>query len=622
MPPKEEELYEKNGDKNNIFRSLLFRRQTSSTVGAASVPSPKKSATSPSDDVDNGDNSQSRSGSGGSSSSSRTSSIPYFKKGETVVSYTDDGAPFVICNSPGEFSNPTAILPPSVDDGATKMPYEEYVNSTLNLNLGLGHILKCRSQLSSRTIRILEFLDIVLLSWWESLFFYFWSKIMPIPLKRTINRFGWKAYCQLHTLILGKSTGIHPMTSVEYHAMTTAMWFAQFFIISPKRIRFSLGEQHTISLGDMPPSDRIEHINIDMRSTESNDGGSRTSSSSNPPSSSTRFLCDDEIPDTQRDHCHVRGMYIHCNSNDNNNRIQRTNTTTDRAKETKQKKKKILFWFYGGAYLGGDVLSNASIANEFGQDCQVDVFIPEFRLAPESTIDDVLWDVCLAYLWVLRRAGYDGNNVCLYGLSSGGALALRLLQLIAERHQHQPPKELTPSFLAPVVDKMTSKCAPRCAMFLGPYIDYTMPKKGSFLHYAKHDLVVTEAVQDYGLPYLNFFIPRLGEDLKNDGSKNNNGGGCGDDQPGNATGRKIYSPVHRSFRGMSPTSLCFVVSEHEVTYDMTVQAANKARAEGCDVTVAVWKYMCHVWPCLQSMVPEGKQAMDFSKQYLRSHMKG
>mmetsp|Transcript_1044 Transcript_1044/g.2267 ORF Transcript_1044/g.2267 Transcript_1044/m.2267 type:complete len:613 (+) Transcript_1044:60-1898(+) len=610
MPPKEEEVYLKkeeeveNNGGNNIFRSLMFRRQTSSTV-AASVPAPK-SATSSSD----GDGGSSRS----SSSSSKTSSIPYFKKGETVVSYTDDSAPFVICNSPDEFSNPTAL--PLEDDGSgnqdgTTMSYEEYVNSTLNLNLGLGSILKCRSQLSLRTIRILEFLDIVLLSWWESLFFYFWSKIMPIPWKRTLNRFGWKAYCKLHTLILGKSTGIHPMTSVEYHAITTAMWVAQFFIITPKRIRFSLGEQHTIALGDMPPSDRIEHINVDMRSTD-NKPGSRTSSSS----PSYQFLSDDEIPDTQRGHCHVRGTYINCNNNNNN--IQQTNTTTDCDTKTKQKKKKILFWFYGGAYLGGDVLSNTSIANEFGQDCQVDVFIPEFRLAPESTIDDVLWDVCLAYLWVLRRADYDGNNVCLYGLSSGGALAIRLLQLIAERHKHQPQKELTPSFLALVVDKMTSKCAPRCAMFLGPYIDYTLPKKGSFLHYAKHDLVVTEAVQDYGLPYLNGFIPRLGDDLKNDGIENNNNNN--NDQPDNATGRKIHSPVHRSFNGMSSTSLCFVVSEHEVTYDMTVEAANKARAEGCDVTVAVWKYMCHVWPCLQAMVPEGKQAMDFSKQYVRIHM--
>jgi acetyl esterase/lipase len=450
------------------------------------------------------------------------------------------------------------------------------------------------------TIRILEFLDALLLSWCEPFFFYFWSKIMPISLKRKINRIGWKLFCKVHTILLGKSTGVHPTTSVEYHALTTAMWFAQYFVITPRRIRFSLGEQHTISARGMPQKDQVEIINVDMRMTNASVG-----SSSDP---SSQFISENEIPESQQDHCHVRGMYIHCGANCKN-------------VNTEQQHRKIIFWIYGGAYLGGDVLSNASVGNEFGQDCQVDVFIPEFRLAPESTIDDVLWDVCLAYLWVLRRAQYDGSNVCVLGLSSGGALALRLLQLIAERHQYQPPEDLTPSFLAPIVDKMAPKCAPKCAVFLGPYIDYTMPKKGSFLHYSKHDLVVTEAVQDYCLPYLNDFIPRLGDDLNGSNSIRGGGGESKNtNQPHNSTGRKIYSPVHRSFRGVSPTSLCFVVSEHEVTFDMTIEAANKAREEGCDVTVGVWKYMCHVWPCLQSMIPEGKIAMDFTKRYINLHM--
>jgi acetyl esterase/lipase len=156
-------------------------------------------------------------------------------------------------------------------------------------------------------------------------------------------------------------------------------------------------------------------------------------------------------------------------------------------------------------------------------------------------------------------------------------------------------------------DKQTGRIMkqPRAAVFFGPYVDYTEPKKGSFLHYAKHDLIVSEAVQEYGLPYLNDFIPRIGEE---DTRNNYNG-----------TGRKEYSPVHRSncWTGLPP--LCLVVSEHEATYDMTIQVVNKARAAGVDVTVGVWKYLCHVFSFFHSFVPEGRLSIDFSKEWIRKY---
>jgi acetyl esterase/lipase len=67
--------------------------------------------------------------------------------------------------------------------------------------------------------------------------------------------------------------------------------------------------------------------------------------------------------------------------------------------------------------------------------------------------------------------------------------------------------------------------------------------------------------------------------------------------------------------GLPP--LCIVVSEHETVYDMTIQTVNKARAAGVDVTVGVWKYMCHVFSFMQVFVPEGQLSIDFAKEWIR-----
>ena len=66
--------------------------------------------------------------------------------------------------------------------------------------------------------------------------------------------------------------------------------------------------------------------------------------------------------------------------------------------------------------------------------------------------------------------------------------------------------------------------------------------------------------------------------------------------------------------GLPP--LCVVVSEHEAVYDMTMEMVNRARGQGVNVTVGVWKYMCHVFSFLWGFVPEGRHSMLFVSNWL------
>jgi monoterpene epsilon-lactone hydrolase len=309
----------------------------------------------------------------------------------------------------------------------------------------------------------------------------------------------------------------------------------RLFPISPKRMRFSLSQLY-VCTPNVVQARRVETIEQAM------------------PLVAGDFV----IPGCQKDHATVRGLFLHQKESPTENTI---------------------FWVYGGAYLAGDALGNSSAADWVAKETGMDVFCPEFRLAPDGDIEDVFWDAALAYKWLLSKRK-DPSKIFFLGISSGAAICIRLMQMIADQQRGE-------TTLPDYIPNLGSQ--PKGAVLFGPYIDYTNPKKGSFLHYPRVDLVVNESVQNYGLPYLDNFIP--------DGR------------------RQEYSPVYRSMKGLPP--VCVVVSEHEAVYDMTMEFVNRARTEGVHVTVGVWKYMCHVFSFFWGFVPEGRQSMEFACNWLQ-----
>jgi monoterpene epsilon-lactone hydrolase len=451
---------------------------------------------------------------------------------ETSVFHTPDGAPIVVCNSDEEFINPTTPIDATPEE----------INNQLNLDLGQRFITRKNVTL----LWIVDFLDKLCFQWWEMAFFKFWAEVVPLSFRRALTKIGWRFYVRLHKAFLGKSTGIHPSQSYEYHALTTIMWWARFIAVTPRRMRFSLSQLYAISPNPPPESDRITNI------CERPD-----------------FLDGEGAPNEQEHSCTVEGWYIH--------RHGKSHAT-----------ERVIFWIYGGAYLAGDARGNSAAADWMGSRCDMDVFIPQIRLAPEANIDDVLWDTCVAYRWLSQRMEDPSKQIFVLGISSGGALATRLMQLIGQHSRGEPIG--VPLYFSKVLEGMVM---PYGGILFGPYVDYDLKKTGSFLHYPRHDLIVTESVQQHGLPYLEDFIPKR----------------AGLENP-----RREYSPIHRSMEGLPP--LCVVVSEHEAVYDMTVQLVNRARSDGVKVTLCVFKYMCHVFSFLLGFIPEGRISMELVSAWI------
>lgn len=527
----------------------------------------------------------------------------------TIRSKTTKPLHYIVCDDPknhSPFVNPRSAA-------AKQKPSEKALRGTRIKYWSWP----CRSTTPSWILKSIALFDTLVVSWWIMHVLKIYDEKVPLSAKRKITFVFWEWYVWIHSLIVCEWMGFYSdqsfyndketvagdvdddtSISEEFKALSTLLYPIQFYPIDIPRIRFILSQMNSISLKDTPLKDSFERVH----EAGSNNG----------------FVA----PESQRHHQSVSGLYV-------------TNQNKNKTPSSSGGPKKIMFWIYGGAYLGGDAEGNLSLANEFLVDCDADVvFIPSYRLAPEASIDDVLWDICWAYRYLLGRVesiieqqssqnndNKEGIEIIMVGLSSGGALALRLLQFLRDRSFDRP---LMPSFLEPVIDDIrviSTRSSTRIggAVLFGPYVDYRdpQPKDGSFLRNAKYDWVVTESVQYYCLPYLNGFIPLMGDDLIPSASDSTVG-------TKNTNGRIKYSPLSHDMNDLPP--ICVIVSEHEACYDMSIEIVNKARRQASattgnrptDVTVGVWKHMCHVFSMMQAFLPEGKASIEFVKDWIRT----
>jgi acetyl esterase/lipase len=86
-----------------------------------------------------------------------------------------------------------------------------------------------------------------------------------------------------------------------------------------------------------------------------------------------------------------------------------------------------------------------------------------------------------AYRWLSNKVD-DPSKILLLGISSGAAICVRLMQLIAEQ---QRGEDMLPSYITHAIENAKM---PKGAALFGPYVDYTEPKVGSFLHYPASEL--------------------------------------------------------------------------------------------------------------------------------------
>ncbi len=209
---------------------------------------------------------------------------------------------------------------------------------------------------------------------------------------------------------------------------------------------------------------------------------------------------------------------------------------------------------HGGAFLFGSPSTYRRRAMRFSHRCNAEVFVPDYRLAPEHPYPAALEDAIAAYHWLRRHR--PERPIIVTGDSAGGGLALSLLVTLRDREA----------------------VLPAGAVLLSPWTDLYISGRSVEAN-GERDLWRSRAHLAAGARHY----------------------------VGNADPRSpLLSPGFADLAGLPP--LLLFAGEHEVLLDDARRVVERALAAGTDARLVVGKAMQHDWPLTLPWLRESQSA--------------
>lgn len=227
---------------------------------------------------------------------------------------------------------------------------------------------------------------------------------------------------------------------------------------------------------------------------------------------------------------------------------------------------KMIFYVHGGGYVSGSCSDHRNFVSKFAAFTGVSNLIFEYRLAPEHKYPAAVEDTVKVYRSVLA-SGYKPENIIIAGESAGGGLTLATLLYLKDNNIPLPKAGVA---ISPWTDlscqgetyKTKNKVSP------APLNSWHVFAR----HYAGDNPLT--------LPYI--------------------------------------SPLFGDLKGLPP--LLINAGMDDELFDDGRAFAEKARAEGVDVTFRAGEKMVHCYPLLTPMFPEATEAMEEIVQFVRRHL--
>jgi monoterpene epsilon-lactone hydrolase len=226
----------------------------------------------------------------------------------------------------------------------------------------------------------------------------------------------------------------------------------------------------------------------------------------------------------------------------------------------------VLLYLHGGGYFACSSETHRPITVYFALH-GFHVFAPDYRLAPENRFPAAVEDA-VAFYRALLSAGYAPQNIVVAGESAGGGLALSLMLSLRDAGVPLPAAAALFSpwtDLAATGDSIRTN-TDRCAMFDGAGVAFS----------ARYYL--------------------------------------GDTDPCNP----LASPLYADLSGLPP--LLIHVGADEVLLDDSTRLAERARAAGVRVELKIWPVVPHAWQLVPHLVPESRQSLHESAEFLRAQV--
>jgi monoterpene epsilon-lactone hydrolase len=226
---------------------------------------------------------------------------------------------------------------------------------------------------------------------------------------------------------------------------------------------------------------------------------------------------------------------------------------------------RVVLYLHGGAFFMGSPNSYRNRAMRLSYRCQAEVFVPNYRLAPEHQFPAALHDAFAA--WNFVKALRPQAPIFVAGDSAGGGLSLSLLVRLRD----------------------SSVVMPNGSFLLSPWTDLTV--SGSSVEgNCGRDLWFTRKHLEV---WAKYYV-------------------------GQADVRSPYvSPVFADLSGLPP--LLLLVGEDELLLDDTLRVRDAARSAGNDARVLIGKGMQHDWPLTLPWLDESKLAWTTIRRFVEEH---
>ena len=223
---------------------------------------------------------------------------------------------------------------------------------------------------------------------------------------------------------------------------------------------------------------------------------------------------------------------------------------------------------HGGWFNWGSAQAFRNLVGHIAARAGVDVFVPDYRLAPEHPFPAAIEDVRACYLGLIER-GF--SKVAITGDSAGGNLALELLQFAAAQRASGGTLPVAAVAFSPVTDLALTGASWETRAAADPY----------FLRSQ-----VAELVRSY-----------LG---------------------GHDPADPLASPLYGNLAGLPPVRIH--VGDDEVLLDDSLRYVERAVAAGVDARVDVWEGMLHGFLSGIGTLAASEQALDEIGRFLADRL--
>lgn len=228
--------------------------------------------------------------------------------------------------------------------------------------------------------------------------------------------------------------------------------------------------------------------------------------------------------------------------------------------------RRVVLFLHGGGYVSGSPSTHIAITGRLAQAARARVFALDYRLAPEHPFPAAVEDAWAAYWWLITAQRLSPAQIVVAGDSAGGGLTLALLLMLRDANIPLPAG----------------------AVGLSPWVDLTL----------SGGTIAANATTDY----LNYDVLRTAAQMYSRGHDLRD---------------PLLSPLYADLTGLPP--LLLQAGSAEMLLDDSRRFAQRARAAGVDVQLAVFAHMVHVWHFTWLVAPQARQAIGQIGEFVVRH---